>query len=394
VSLIEGIRVIDTDTHVSEPEDLWTSRISEKWGDLVPHVRWDEKLQADRWWWAGEPSQPLGLTAMAGWTDYMPSHPPRLSDAAEPGAYDPVARLELMDRCGIYAQVLYPNIAGFGSGKFLALGEPELMLACVQAYNDFLGEWVAIGGERFAPIMALPFWDIAATVREVDRCQELGHKGILFCGDPDRFGQPFLADPHWNPLWAVAQEAGLTINFHVGNSDDVGGIPNPNPFTGPQTQLIKDSVQMHFANSRHILEIITSGLCDRYPDLNFVSVESGIGWIPYFLESLDWQWANFGPSKEHPEFKLQKPSDYFHRQIYASFWFEKASARHALEILGPDNLLFETDFPHPTCQFPGPATIAVAPRDYIESALSGLPDATVRKILHENAARIYHIKES
>jgi uncharacterized protein len=393
MTVLDDIRIIDTDTHVSEPEDLWTSRLSKKWGDLVPHVRWDEELQADRWWWAGQPSMPLGLTVMAGWKERMPSHPPRLSDAAEPGAFDPVARLKMMDRYGIYSQVLYPNIAGFGSGKFMALGEPELMLACVRAYNDFLGDWVTVGGERFAPIMALPFWDLAASLTEVERCIELGHKGILFCGDPNRFGQPYLADPYWNPMWSLAQESGLTINFHVGNSDDVGGLSTPqNPFTGPQTQMIKDSVQMNNANSRHILELISSGICERYPTLNFVSVESGIGWIPYFLESFDWQWANFGPYDEHPDFSLAKPSEYFRRQIYASFWFEHASARYALDVIGPDNILFETDYPHPTCQFPGPATIAVSPKEYLLQALGDVPVETLRKILHDNAARIYHIK--
>ena len=392
MTVLDEIRIIDTDTHVSEPEDLWTSRLPKKWGDLVPHVRWDPDIQADRWWWAGQPALPLGLTAMAGWRDYMPSHPPRLADAPQPGAYDPVARLAMMDDCGIYAHVLYPNIAGFGSGKFIALGEPELMLACVRAYNDFLGEWTAIGGERFVPIMALPFWNLDASLAEVERCIGLGHKGILFCGDPDRFGQPYLADPHWNPMWSLAQEAGLTVNFHVGNSDEVGPSVPKNPFTGPQTQIIKDSVQMNSANSRHIVELITSGICERFPELNFVSVESGIGWIPYFLESLDWQWANFGPWREHPDFSLDRPSAYFHRQIYASFWFEQSCARMALDILGTTNVLFETDYPHPTCQFPGPATIAVRPREYLERAVGDLPEATLRAILHDNAARIYHIK--
>jgi predicted TIM-barrel fold metal-dependent hydrolase len=240
--------------------------------------------------------------------------------------------------------------------------------------------------------MALPFWDVDASLREIERCMALGHKGILFTGDPDRFGQPWIADPYWNPIWSLAQEHGMTINFHVGNSDNVEGLSKvKNPFTGVQTQMIKDSVSMNQANMRHILEIITSGICDRYPRLNFVSVESGVGWIPYFLEALDWQWANFGPFKEHPEFEFQQPSDYFRRQVYGSFWFEGPSAVAAVEIIGADNIMFETDYPHPTCQFPGPATIAEAPRDYINKALGRLPDDALRKILSDNAARIYHI---
>jgi predicted TIM-barrel fold metal-dependent hydrolase len=85
------------------------------------------------------------------------------------------------------------------------------------------------------------------------------------------------------------------------------------------------------------------------------------------------------------------PSEYFRRQVYSSFWFEKASLRAALDVLGPDNLLYETDFPHPTSMSPGPATIAVPPTQYIDEALDGQPAETIEKLLHGNAARIYHL---
>jgi hypothetical protein len=101
------IRVIDVDTHVSEPEDLWTSRVSvKKWGDLVSHVVWDDEIGLDVWVWAGQ-STKLGTAhaATAGWRDRPPSHPPRLADA-DPAPFDPVARLRRMDEYGIYAHVI------------------------------------------------------------------------------------------------------------------------------------------------------------------------------------------------------------------------------------------------------------------------------------------------
>jgi predicted TIM-barrel fold metal-dependent hydrolase len=384
------VRIIDTDTHVSEPEDLWTSRVStNRWGDLVPHARWDPELEERVWWWAGEPTQMgTGWAAMAGWKGYPPDHPPSLAEA-DPAAWNPVDRLARMDEYGIYAHVLYPNIGGFGSNRFIRLPDPELRLACVRAYNDFLAEWLDVDRHRFIPIMALPFWDLDASLRELERCAALGHKGILATGDPDRYGQPPLADPYWNRLWAAAQDHELTINFHVGNSDDIdlkggwGGV-------GRQTTNAKTGVTFFLANARHILEVIATGICHRFPRLNFVSVESGVGWIPFVLEALDWQWANFNCVSEHPEMDLL-PSEYFRRQVYGSFWFEKASLRAAIDVLGPDNLLYETDFPHPTSMSPGPATIAVRPADYVAEALAGQPADVVEKILYGNAARIYHL---
>ena len=114
----------------------------------------------------------------------------------------------------------------------------------------------------------------------------------------------------------------------------------------------------------------------------------GVGWIPAYLEALDWQWQNAGLHLDGKYDLL--PSEYFRRQIYACFWFEKQMLQTATELY-PDNLMYETDFPHPTSMSPGPATIASRPRDYAAAALGQLPPDTVKKVLHDNAARVYHV---
>ena len=124
-----------------------------------------------------------------------------------------------MDKYGIWAAVLYPNVAGFGAGKMLTIGDGELMLACVRAYNDFLAEYSAVAPDRFIPIMALPFWDLEATEKEITRAAGLGHKGVIMTGEPFFWGLPKLADPHWDRLWAAGQDAGLSVNFHIGSGD-------------------------------------------------------------------------------------------------------------------------------------------------------------------------------
>ena len=108
-------------------------------------------------------------------------------------------------------------------------------------------------------------------------------------------------------------------------------------------------------------------------DLNFVSVESGIGWIPFALEHLDWQWKNCGVPQEHPEYDLL-PSEYFKRQMYGCFWFEDGTVKAAIDQVGADWILYESDFPHPTSMAPGPATAAVEPRQYIADTLGDLPE--------------------
>lgn len=388
-AVVERIKVIDSDTHVSEPEDLWTSRVSAKWGDLVPHIQLDAETGKEFWYFGGERFQTAAGPAMAGWREFPPSHPPRMADA-DPGSWNPIARLQRMDEYGLYAQVIYPNAGGFGSGRFLRLKEPELMLDCVRAYNDFLTDWCNTDPNRLIPIMAVPFWDVEASVKEIERCAKQGHRGVLFTNEPDTFGQPMLADPHWNPIWATAQDHDLTINFHIGSGDLTqlrGGYRD----NGRQANYAKQTVMIFLDNSRGVSEVIVSGICHRFPKLNFVSVESGIGWVPFLLEALDWQWLNSGVRQEHPEYDLL-PSEYFMRQIYACFWFERGSAKAAIDQLGADNFLYETDFPHPTSMSPGPASIADNPRDFIEQNMRDLPEDVLNKVLHDNAARLYHLK--
>ena len=266
-----------------------------------------------------------------------------------------------MDEYGIYAQILYPNVGGFGSGNFLELEERPLMLDCIRAYNDFLSEWSSADPQRLIPIMTMPFWDVDACVAEMQRSAKLGHKGVLMTNQPHVFGFPAITDPHWNPLWESAQELDLPINFHIGSGDLLTTIEEATVHNGKQAAGSKNAVLFFLDNSVAVLDVILSGICHRYPKLKFVSVESGIGWVPFVLEAADWQWNNSGAIYEHPEMDLL-PSEYFKRQVYACFWFEEASAVKAIEQIGSENVLYETDYPHPTSMSPGGGSIARVPQ--------------------------------
>jgi predicted TIM-barrel fold metal-dependent hydrolase len=382
--LFDRFRVIDVDTHITEPPDVWTSRVSSKWGDKVPHI---ERLGgSDVWMINGQPSTPPGIVTMAGFDGTIPDFRPTFEELP-PAAYDAKARLAFMDEERIWAQVLYPNVGGFGSGAFLALQEPALMLECVQAYNDFLLEWTSEDPNRLVPVMATPFWDVDASVAEIERCAALGHKAVLFTSEPQAFGQPALHHKHWDPIWATAQDAGLSISFHIG-SGSMEELIRDGGDIGTRANFGRVSSILFISNSKCFADIIFSGICHRYPKLNFVSVESGVGWVPSALEAMDWQWRNGGIHTEHPEYDLL-PSEYFRRQIYSCFWFEE-NVEHVIEQY-PDNIFYETDYPHPTSMSPGPQTPAEHPGVYADRVLGPLPDATLSKVLHESAARIYQV---
>ena len=375
--------IIDVDTHVSEAPDLWTSRVPAHMRDAVPSVRSDSQGR-DYWYLGNQPIAKAGLAATAG-VGSMKRPPKRYGDM-HPGAYDARARLDYMDALGIWAMVLYPNVGGFGNQAFLKLGDPELMLTCVKVYNDWQSEWAAADARRLLPITSLPFWDIEAAVAEVRRCAALGHKGILFTGEPHSFGQPVLGAPHWDPLWEVACEYDLPVSFHIGSGNMEGGLNRDKlRLYGKMATFTEISVEFFMKNGMHLTDLLMSGVLARYPEIKFVSVESGIGWIPFVLEALDYQFVGNHVAEERPEFD-RLPSAYFARNVYGCYWFEQVAPRRLLDQVGVDNILFETDFPHPTSLFGEDVHTRIA---------SGLAecDATTRhKILWDNAARLYKVE--
>lgn len=382
--LLDRMKAIDVDTHITEPATVWTDRVASKWGDLIPHVV--QRDGRDIWCIGGQMVGGPGFTTAAGFDGSYPESRMGFHDIPR-ASYDAKERLAYMDAEGIWGAVLYPNVGGFGSGAFLKLKEPELMLECVRAYNDFLVEWCSEDPTRLVPVAAMPFWDVKECVKEVERAASIGHKSILACSEPQTFGEPRLADRHWDPFWAAVSETGLPVSFHIGAGDLSDLIADPCKM-GPKASFARVSSTIFMQNMGCIADVIFSGVCHRFPDLALVSVESGVGWLPSFLEAADWQWSNGQVRKEHPEYDLL-PSEYFKRQIYACFWFEDRILRATVEMLA-DNLCWETDYPHPTCQYPSPANdVSQHPRDYVDRTMGDLREETVRKVLHDNAARLY-----
>jgi len=382
---MSGYTIIDVDTHVTESPDLWTSRAPEKMRDRVPRVTTGKDGHLS-WEVGGESllANP-GMTATAGRGNMQ--NPPKNYEEMHPGAHNAQERLKYMDEMGIWAMVMYPNVGGFGAQEFLKLNDPELMLTCVQIYNDWQTEWASVDSRRLLPITSLPFWDVDAAVTEIRRCATMGHKGILFTGEPQFWGQPLLGDKHWNPLWEVSIELDLPISFHIGSGNmELGLLKNKIESYGKMAAFTELSVDVFLRNGMQMADLIMSGVLPRYPEIQFISVESGIGWIPFVLEALDYQFQDNGVAKDNPEFDML-PSEYFARNIYACYWFEQTAPSRLIDKVGVDNILFETDFPHPTSLYGDEV------HKRIKGGLSTCGESVQRKILWENGQKLYKVDQ-
>ena len=391
--LTEGIRVIDIDSHLSEPLDLWTSRATPKYRDRVPQMRvLDGKLT---WTIDGDRSMGVGSASSVIYRDGSKAAGIEFTDwqvdQVHPGCSRVKERLEFMDENGIWAQIVYPNVLGFAGQGRQPMGAPrrppvdaDLRLVSTQIYNDAMAEMQAESGNRLLPMALLPWWEIGEAVVEAERCFAMGMRGVNINSDPQLHGLQDLSGDYWTPLWELCSDKGVPVNFHIGASDSTMSWygESPWPSLAPEEKLAVGGTMMFISNAKVILNLITSGLLERFPKLNFVSVESGIGWIPFILETLDYSLAESGA---HRLDKLSMtPFEYFRRQIYASFWFEGRDTAAAIRRVGVDNVMFETDFPHPVCLYPKP----------LEQARKGLGDLTFgerEKVLSTNASRVYGI---
>lgn len=376
--------VIDADAHITEPKDVWTSRLPSRLAEQAPRVERDDQGR-DVWTMSGRLLGTVGSNAVAGWPEF-PKSVPDVFENCHPGAYDAEARLAYMDEAGIWAQVLYPNVAGFGAQVFLDAGDEELKLLCVRAYNDFLAEWTSADPRRLLGVMAMPFWDVEASVAEIRRGAELGLRGILFTGEPQRFGLPTLGDTHWDPFYAAAAEVGLPIHFHIGGGeDDMKKVVSPERIAtqGHAATQTYAACLLFLKNGIQCADLISCGALARHPETKFVSVESGAGWLPFMLEAADYTWLG-ATKKGRRRGEELLPSELFARQVYVTYWFEQVAPRYLLDVLPVDNILFETDFPHTACLYENI-------EETIAHGLGDAPEEVRRKFLWENAARLYGI---
>jgi predicted TIM-barrel fold metal-dependent hydrolase len=388
-SVFGGRKVIDVDTHLTEPHDLWTKRAPASLKDRVPQVKKIDGRES----WVIDGDKVIGLGAnpascvktdgskYAG-LDFM-----QVSiREVHPSSYSVRERLEVMDATGVSAQVVYPNILGFG-GQNAAKVDAELRLASVQIFNDAMAEIQAESGQRMFPMALLPWWDPKLAAKEIERVHGMGLKGLNINSDPHTFTGPDgaklpdLGQTYWDPIWEVAQDRDLSINFHIGASEQSMDWFGSQGWPGLHYDLraALGGAMLFMNNGRVMGNLILSGLVDRFPKLKFVSVESGLGWVPFILEALDHEYKEVGINVG----KLQRlPSEYFKTNFYTCFWFERRDLSHMIRAVGVDNVLFETDFPHPICLYP---------IDDMNAAMGGLTEEEKVKVLSGNAAKVYKI---
>jgi len=303
---------------------------------------------------------------------------------------------------GVWAQILYPNAVGFASNTLFSIDDLEHRSLLQQVYNDFLMDVQEASNGRLFPQAVLPVWDIDLTLKEMTRLRDRGATGFTISDKPHTVGLPDLDSDYFAPMWALGNEMGAVFNFHIAsgvakNDKSLGDVkksgnpleqPNPDMYWesfGPQRRLAILATQFYMSNARLIINMCMSGFFDRHPDLKIFSAESGIGWIPFILEAMEYQLDEMVTDPVELAVQSRRPTEYFRDHIYVSFWFERSGPAKLIEDIGIDNVMIETDVPHPTCIYPNT-------RSRIAEVMATVPAHIRRRVLQDNAVQCFGLQ--
>jgi predicted TIM-barrel fold metal-dependent hydrolase len=357
--------IISADSHVQEPPELFEKWIPSKYRDKIPRV---EERDGGRYI-VFDGMRPRRLDVAE--KEVTEDDENREFRSDDEGGRNIDRRLKDLERDGVTKEVIYPN----SSLMLYCADDAGYQFAIARAYNDWCIDLFGANGKPFTPVGIVPVRDIALAVKEVERIAKLGYRSIKV---PISVRDKPYNLPDYDPLWSAINDAGMVLSLHAFAESEDRYPADWGEKTGIGGALNHMAMSMVEGMSPVSL-LIASGALQRYPDMKFVVVECGAGWLAWLLYLLDEQ-----AEKKHmwvkPKLDL-KPSEYFKRQGAVTF-SDDPIALHNIKFTGADGLLWGSDYPHDEGTFPHSQSV-------IERTFKDISETDKRKIVYDNAARMY-----
>ena len=366
--------IISVDDHLVEPPNMFEGRMPAHLADLAPRVV-EDRHGRQLWEFDGHRYTQVGMNAVAGRRpEYVTLEPTRFEDMRR-GCWDIDARIEDMDINGVWASLNFPSqITGFSGRVFSGAADHELGLAVTRAFNDWLYEaWWQPYPDRIIPCGITFLADPELGAAEVRRNAERGFRSVTLPERPHRIGLPTIFSGYWEPIIAACAETQTVISLHVGSS----GMPDMPP-DAPLVQL--GATLFGQMSLTACAEWLWSGAAVRHPDLQIAMSEGGIGWVAMLHDRLENIVERSGYGRDFDATGL-RPAEVLAR----NFWFctlDDPSTIDTHGVIGVDHIMVEVDYPHGDSTWPDTQAV-------IAGAWGHLPVDELRKLTHENAARLY-----
>ncbi len=373
---------VDADGHVLEPPDLWERYLEPRYRERALRIRKDAKgleyLEID-----GKPSKlvargmPAGLGAMdriGGIKLERKKTGLGYVDNASLGAMDAQERLQRLDLEGIERVLLYPTLGVLWECECEDL---DLTQAYVRAYNRWIIDFCSDSGGRLIPIAQLSLGIPEAAEAELRRAAKDGVRGVWV--PPFVMTRQALGHPEHHRVFAAAQELGLPLAIHP-TFEPLWAAPGRFGRMTSRRYSFLLNVTAPDAVRHAFTSLFQFGIFDLFPELRVVVLESGAGWIGYWLDRMD---AVFESPIGRSVALKEKPSTYFRRQCWISGDPDETSLAPIIPVVGEDRFFWASDFPHPD-----------HPPDYIENLMrlvATLPPAAREGVLGRNVLDAYRI---
>jgi predicted TIM-barrel fold metal-dependent hydrolase len=363
--------LVSVDDHVVEPPGMFDHHLPAKYRDVAPRVVTTEAGD-DVWLYEGQELPNIGLNAVSGRPPEEYGIEPTSFAEMRPGCHDVDRRIDDMDANGVLGSMCFPSFPQFCGQLFARTDDKDVALAMLQAYNDWhIDEWCGAHPGRFIPLSLPPVWDPELMAAEVRRVSAKGCHAVTFSENPEKLGWPSMHSEHWDPFWSACCDEGTVVCLHIGSSSElvITSIEAPiNVMISLQPMNIVQAAA----------DLVWSRVMTEFPSLRIALSEGGIGWVPYFLERIDYVYKN------HHKWTGQDlggrlPSELFHEHFILCFIDDAAGVeqRHHMNLA---HLTWECDYPHSDSTWPeSPELLA--------RSLEGCRDEEVRAITHENAIR-------
>ena len=377
-----GFRVMDSDLHTMEPDDLWTKYLDEPFKKFAPRF-----ARASE----GSPNQPVihigdvsigemskrPVSVRAGadlFKRTMAKHPH--NDVALARGYDNVSHLQAMDIEGIDVGILYGT-----RGRQVQMHDdlnPDVAAALARAHNNWTRDYCQADPTRLKFAAQITFHDVNHAVREARRAvTELGAVAVI--GNPNPINGRHVHDPYFEPLWSAIEDLDVPVGFHPTGMSSLRDDIARRVLDTPNGRVIGVAARNPMEHMLAFGSMAAGGVFERHPRLRCAFLEGTAGWLPWWLWRLDEAWEKFGPGSEVKISAM--PSEYFARQCWIATDADEKVLPQVVEALGDDNIVVSTDYPHSDGLFPD------AINEFL--ALPGVSEATKAKILWDNCARLY-----
>jgi len=354
--LPDGLTIVSADNHIEVTRDIFHERFPERLRDVAPRVWFD------KYWHVGFREEmeayPIGVDVETALVKTV------LNDG-----FDLEVRNRHLDTEGIAREIVYPQ----SMLAFVRHPDQEMQQLMYRTYNEYLAELGAQSPGRFYGVgICSNWWDPGAAESAIQQIVDLGLKSFMLPFSPgkDNDGKPIdYAGAEMDRFWALAEEAGLPVAFHIGEVPAQGGRGGFGTFFIVQA-----------APFRRVFGNLTfGGILDRHPKLNIVFAEGGINWVAGALQDAE---LTYGAHHAIYDWEMaHRPSHYWHHNMYATFQTDTIGLR-LLDVLGADRVMWAQDYPH------GEGTFGYT-ADALQEVLDATSEADARKILGENALNLY-----